>query len=55
MTDRELEREDGAECRGHADEDGHLRPGHLSPGEAHPDDLPQHCDKAEQQRMSSMS
>ncbi|MFF2927983.1 hypothetical protein ACFVTP_37285 [Streptomyces celluloflavus] len=55
MTDREVEREDGAECRGHADEEGHLHPGHRALGEAHPHDLPQHCHKAEQQRMSSMS
>ncbi|WP_234431354.1 hypothetical protein [Streptomyces sp. NRRL F-5053] len=52
MADREAEREHGAECRGDADEDGHLRPGHLAPRETHPDDLSQHRGEAEQQRVA---
>ncbi|MFI6771375.1 hypothetical protein [Streptomyces sp. NPDC050355] len=55
VTDREVERKDGTECCGHADEESHLRPSHLSPGKVHPDDLLQHRDKAEHQRMPSMS
>ncbi len=52
VADREVEGEDGAERRGHADEDADLRPGHLAPVESHPDDLSQHRDEAEQQRVA---